>query len=108
MLGLRHIILLCFSIFSTSLYAQFHSSFQSITINEGLSDNQAIDIIQDKEGFIWIGTMSGLNRFDGKELINVIANEKHVKTYNNRINKIFIQLEAFFGINHFINMIFFR
>ena len=94
MLGLRHIILLCFSIFSTSLYAQFHSSFQSITINEGLSDNQAIDIIQDKEGFIWIGTMSGLNRFDGKELINVIANEKHVKTYNNRINKI---LEDNFG-----------
>ncbi|PIX95245.1 MAG: hypothetical protein COZ25_01415, partial [Ignavibacteria bacterium CG_4_10_14_3_um_filter_37_18] len=36
-----------------------------ITINEGLSQNSALAIIQDRKGFIWIGTKDGLNRYDG-------------------------------------------
>lgn len=36
-------------------------------IDEGLSDRKVTQIIQDKFGFLWVGTSNGLNRFDGYE-----------------------------------------
>ncbi len=38
---------------------------QHIGIEHGLSNSFVVDITQDKQGFIWIATESGLNRFDG-------------------------------------------
>lgn len=35
--------------------------------NSGLSHNSVMDIFQDSEGYIWISTLNGLNRFDGYE-----------------------------------------
>lgn len=39
--------------------------FNRIDINQGLSNNQVNCIFRDSTGFMWIGTVSGLNRFDG-------------------------------------------
>ncbi|MCB0569227.1 MAG: response regulator [Phaeodactylibacter sp.] len=39
--------------------------FSHLTIDEGLSNNQVNCIYKDRFGFMWFGTMSGLNRFDG-------------------------------------------
>lgn len=39
--------------------------FERITVQNGLSHNKVNCILQDKRGFIWIGTNDGLNRFDG-------------------------------------------
>jgi ligand-binding sensor domain-containing protein/serine phosphatase RsbU (regulator of sigma subunit) len=39
--------------------------FKHITSEEGLSTNLIKTIIQDKQGFIWIGTQDGLNKYDG-------------------------------------------
>jgi len=36
-----------------------------IGIPEGLSQGMVTSMCQDKDGFIWIGTLSGLNRYDG-------------------------------------------
>jgi ligand-binding sensor domain-containing protein/two-component sensor histidine kinase len=39
--------------------------FEQISVQNGLSNNKVNCIIQDKRGFIWIGTDDGLNRYDG-------------------------------------------
>ena len=39
--------------------------FVHLSIEDGLSENDARAILQDQLGFIWIGTQDGLNRYDG-------------------------------------------
>jgi signal transduction histidine kinase/ligand-binding sensor domain-containing protein len=40
--------------------------FDHLSINDGLSHNTINAILQDRLGFIWIGTSDGLNRYDGQ------------------------------------------
>ncbi|QMW04889.1 sensor histidine kinase [Spirosoma foliorum] len=40
-------------------------SFQHYTTQEGLSNDQVTAILKDRRGFMWFGTVNGLNRFDG-------------------------------------------
>ena len=39
--------------------------FRHLTIEDGLSQNAVNALLQDRQGFIWIGTQDGLNRYDG-------------------------------------------
>lgn len=39
--------------------------FEQFTTERGLSQSRVNCIVQDRRGFIWIGTNDGLNRFDG-------------------------------------------
>ncbi len=41
--------------------------FSKISIEEGLSQGNVVSIYQDKNGFIWIGTEDGLNKYDGNK-----------------------------------------
>lgn len=53
-------------VFGTSLFANGPKfAFQRFGISEGLSSDIALAILPDRDGFVWIGTQSGLNRFDG-------------------------------------------
>ena len=45
--------------------AQESFQFERLDTSDGLSDNEVMCIHQDKEGFMWFGTFSGLNRYDG-------------------------------------------
>lgn len=40
---------------------------RALTVNEGLSQNHVTTITQDANGFIWVGTAIGLNRYDGHD-----------------------------------------
>ncbi len=40
-------------------------AFRHLTIEEGLSQNAVYALLQDRQGFLWVGTKDGLNRYDG-------------------------------------------
>jgi signal transduction histidine kinase/ligand-binding sensor domain-containing protein/DNA-binding response OmpR family regulator len=42
---------------------------EQLTTHDGLSQNTVRCLLQDKRGFIWIGTLNGLNRYDGRKFI---------------------------------------
>ncbi|MBW3526792.1 EAL domain-containing protein [Shewanella sp. NKUCC05_KAH] len=48
---------------------------QSFGVPEGLSQSTVTSIVQDNDGYIWIGTFNGLNRFDGKNFKHFYAND---------------------------------
>ncbi len=56
--------------------------FEHLSTRDGLSQNMAMDILQDKQGFIWIATEDGLNRYDGyrfKVFKNIPGNPNSLK-----------------------------
>ena len=40
-------------------------AFTHLSLDEGLSQSSVISLLQDRQGFIWLGTWDGLNRYDG-------------------------------------------
>lgn len=55
-----------FFIFSIC-YAQ---KFENIGIEKGLSSHQAYNIVQDYNGFIWVSTKNGIDRYNGETISN--------------------------------------
>tara|TARA_R110002050_G_scaffold282901_2_gene431013 strand:- start:4251 stop:8609 length:4359 start_codon:yes stop_codon:yes gene_type:complete len=47
--------------------AQDKLSFEQLTIEQGLANNSVRTILQDREGYLWFGTLNGLSRYDGKQ-----------------------------------------
>ena len=44
--------------------------FKNYTVNDGLISNDIRRIFQDSKGFLWIGTMEGLSKYDGNTFTN--------------------------------------
>ncbi len=60
-------ILVVIVVFAVPATAQENLLFEHFSVKDGLSNPAANCILQDKYGFLWIGTDDGLNRYDGYE-----------------------------------------
>ena len=53
-------------VFLTSLsFSQNNTTFEKFSTEQGLSQNSIMRIFQASQGFLWICTLDGLNRYDG-------------------------------------------
>lgn len=57
-------IVLTFFLFSAFAQSEYYN-FSKLNIYNDLSHNQVNTILKDTDGFLWFGTASGLNRYDG-------------------------------------------
>lgn len=53
--------------FLSILHADGNFLIKQYGAKEGLSHSIVTSVLQDKKGYLWVGTYSGLNRFDGHE-----------------------------------------
>lgn len=61
--------------------------FKQLSTTEGLSNNSVRSIFRDSRGFLWIGTESGLNKYDGYSFQQYHRNNSELS--NDAINNIF-------------------
>lgn len=115
------LILLVIVSLAINLSAQFNCMFAHYSTNNGLSNGSIGTIIRDRQGYIWIGTWDGLNRFDGTSFtvfksrpgdsnslstnrIAFLMEDKWgfiwVKTYDSKVYRFNKQTEKFEGIQY--------
>lgn len=55
-------------------------TFKQLTEADGLSQSTVFSIFQDSQGFLWFGTIEGLNRYDGYEFRVYVNNPRDSST----------------------------
>lgn len=80
-------IALCLSFLTGPLRGQGSHPFRHLNVDNGLSSNYVVDIAQDYQGFIWIATESGLNKFDGTEV--TVYNTQNSALSSNELNTVY-------------------
>jgi len=79
----RRLLLLVFFLFTGCgliLLAQDESNIHLYTTGDGLSDDNITSLGQDSYGYMWVATLRGLNRYDGKHFLQF-----HVEKSNSSI-----------------------
>ncbi len=61
--------LLTYFLSTKPLTAQ-HYNFINYSTESGLAQSQIRSIAQDKNGYLWLGTLAGLTKYDGKKFLN--------------------------------------
>ncbi len=80
--------------------------FRAYSIENGLSESVVNDIVQDKDGFIWLATGYGLNKFNGYEFENYyqdsgLQDNKVYALYRDSRDRIWIGTGR--GINYIVD-----
>ncbi|WP_100615343.1 hybrid sensor histidine kinase/response regulator transcription factor [Confluentibacter citreus] len=91
----QHILILFFSLIIFCVSNSQNIKFEHYNDNDGLSHNSVRHIVQDKKGFLWFGTFSGLNRFDGYQFKTYLSSAPGKnKLYNDDITALELDEES--------------
>lgn len=82
----KYLVLFLFSL-CNMLHGNPGPKLSNISLKEGLSNLNVSSVAEDRLGYIWVGTMRGLNRYNGAYFTHYIHNPKETNTLNsNHIN----------------------
>lgn len=76
------LLLILSNIFFPQILCGQKLNFQNYSVNEGLAQSQVYAMIEDRQGYIWLGTQGGgVCRFDGKEFTQYSTKDGLVNNY---------------------------
>jgi len=99
----RFTLLVFIAFFSLQLSAQSQSSsvydfdIKHWNSADGLSSNSVRAISQDQQGYLWIGTLYGLNRFDGHHFTQ-FSTKTSRQLASNSINKLLLDQQGYMWV----------
>lgn len=97
-------ILLVFTFLSISA-EHIELQFTQISNKDGLSQNTVRDILQDRKGFIWAGTLDGLNRYDGYRILTYKPQIGEVNSLNDhRIRTLYEDKDGYLWVKTYKNI----
>lgn len=89
-------------LFVSSFVAELRSQpiyhFQRIDVDRGLRSNYVTSVAQDPEGFMWIGTYSGVQRFDMNEFVDRPSLNNYIQVFIDRSGRKWLSNHASIGI----------
>lgn len=79
------------------IFSQPQYTFKRLTMTDGMVSNYIVDVIQDKQGYIWMASESGLCKFDGNDFTiyntgnsAIKSNAHNVLYYNETDNTVWV------------------
>jgi diguanylate cyclase (GGDEF)-like protein/PAS domain S-box-containing protein len=74
-------LLICLLLhFSTTVFSSNNISFKRILGENNISSNYVNDIIRRNDGFIWMATSDGINRYDGYNFVTLNSNSQNISS----------------------------
>ncbi|MBQ3881323.1 MAG: helix-turn-helix domain-containing protein [Bacteroidales bacterium] len=70
------------------------TAYENKVVSSDLSNQNITCFAEDSEGYIWIGTESGLNKYNGSEFVQYFHNEDSTSINTNRIKTLFLDSEG--------------
>lgn len=66
-------------------------SFSRIDVSQNLPHNTVLSIVEDSQGYIWMGTMNGVARFDGYDIVSFTSSRDDERSLcDNLVNKLYM------------------
>lgn len=66
----RHFLFFIACLFALKPLSAQHYNFINYSTESGLAQSQVTSIMQDKNGYLWLGTFAGLSKYDGRKFVN--------------------------------------
>jgi ligand-binding sensor domain-containing protein/uncharacterized membrane-anchored protein YhcB (DUF1043 family) len=72
-------VFICFLLLASQLYAQY-PSYSAYNIENGAPSNEIYSLLQDKDGYIWIGSDAGVYRFNGVQYEHFTSDDLNARS----------------------------